>query len=523
MLGKVPATTIDARMAKLEAILNTAVAAIVTIDSDGIIDSVNPATTAMFGYTAEEMLGRNVKMLMPEPYAAGHDGYLANYLRTGSKKIIGIGREVTARRKDGTTFPMHLAVSEFEANGQRHFAGIITDRSARKAAQDALKESERRLAQAQKMEAVGQLAGGIAHDFNNLLTVIVGNLELMELRATDEQLLALLRRIQAAAGSGADLTQRLLGFSRQLPLVPQKVNMNAVVVHTSELLRRSLGEHIALSTGLGPDLWIVEADPTQIESALTNLAINARDAMPNGGRLLIETRNVTFDAEQAAAGLDLKPGDYVAMAVSDTGAGIPPEIRDRVFEPFFTTKPKGRGTGLGLAMIYGFTKQSGGHVTLYSEVGHGTTVTLYLPRFAGSASLTPATLAPPLRQATAGGVILLVEDDVAVRQLNALRLKHLGYQVVEAGTGAQALDLIKDGLRPDLVFSDIIMPGGVSGRDLIEQASTIAPSLRFLLTSGYSDEMVRPDGRPALAHRVLQKPYRMAELAAAVQEALSKP
>ena len=390
--------TSDARLAKLEAILNTAAAAIVTIDSSGVMDSINPATTAMFGYSADELIGQNVKILMPEPFAAQHDGYLASYLRTGAKKIIGIGREVMARRKDGSTFPMHLAVREFEANGQRHFAGVITDRSVRRAAQDALKESERRLMQAQKMEAVGQLAGGIAHDFNNLLTIILGNLELMEPRLADDQLLTLLRQVQDAAASGSDLTQRLLGFSRQLPLDPQTVKMNALVVRTSALLRRTVGEHINFSTALASELWDVRADPVQIESALTNLAINARDAMPDGGRLLIETRNVTVDAEQIEAGLEMRPGDYAAMALSDTGAGIPPEIRARVFEP---TKPKGRGTGLGLAMIYNFAKQSGDHVGLYSEVGHGTTITLYLPRAAISTASAKKSEPVRVQRATA--------------------------------------------------------------------------------------------------------------------------
>jgi PAS domain S-box-containing protein len=505
----------------LEAILKTAVAAIVTIDSAGLIDSVNPATTSMFGYAEDELLGRNVKILMPEPYASESDGYLANYLRTGERKIIGIGREVMGRRKDGSTFPVHLAVSEFQVDGKPHFAGIITDLSARQAAQTALKESERRLVQAHKMEAVGQLAGGIAHDFNNLLTIIQGNLELMEERVTDEELRGRLHQVQEAVIRGADLTRRLLGFSRQLPLEPKNIELNLVVTRTSKLLRRTIGEHIVFTTVLGPALWVVRADPTQVESSLMNLAINARDAMPNGGRLLIETRNVTIDADQVAAGLDMAPGDYVALAVTDTGTGIPPDILPRVFEPFFTTKPKGRGTGLGLAMIYGFAKQSGGHVTLYSEVGHGTTVTLYLPTASPSMPLTREEPSRPER-AKSGVLVLLVEDDANVRRLSSERLRRLGHHVTEASSGAEALDLIKGGQRPDLVFTDMIMPGGLSGRDLVEQITAIVPSMRFLLTSGYSEEMVGADGRAPLPLKVLQKPYRMAELAIALSEALAE-
>ena len=253
---------------------------------------------------------------------------------------------------------------------------------------------------------------------------------------------------------------------------------------------------------------------------MTNLALNARDAMANGGRLSISARNSIIDAEQIAAGLDASPGDYVAVAVSDTGPGIPPEIRARVFEPFFTTKPKERGTGLGLAMIYGFAKQSGGHVMLDSEVGHGTTVTLYLPRATGSAApAKPVEAAHP--PAATSGVVLLVEDDAGVRQLNIERLKTLGFEVIEASTGARALELIEGGLRPDLVLSDMIMPGGVSGRDLFEQAKLIVPATRFLLTSGYAEETFNAGGHPPLAVRVLQKPHRMAELAAAVKKALA--
>ena len=379
--------------------------------------------------------------------------------------------------------------------------GIMVDITDRKRAETALKESERRLVQAQKMESVGQLAGGIAHDFNNLLTVIVGNLELMEPRLTDDELRALLRRVQDAAASGADLTHRLLGFSRQLPLEPQTVNLNALVTRMSELLRRSIGEHIALSATLAPDVWEVRADPTQIETALTNLAINARDAMPNGGRLVIETRNVIVEKDQVAAERDLSPGDYVVVSVSDTGTGIPPEIRDRVFEPFFTTKPKERGTGLGLAMIYGFAKQSGGHVSLYSEVGHGTTISLYLPRASGPGAGIATSTAPAPEAAPGDQLVLLVEDDAALRQLNVERLTGLGYRVTEAATGAQALELIRSGLRPDLVFSDMIMPGGVSGLDLYEQLKAIAPETGFLLTSGYSHEIVSPHGPAVIARQ----------------------
>jgi PAS domain S-box-containing protein len=517
-----PRETADIRLAKLEAILSTAVNAIVTIDSSGAMESINPSTMSLFGYSADELIGRNVKLLMPAPYAAEHDGYLSNYMGSGAKKIIGLGREVTGRRKDGSTFPIHLAVSEFEVGGRHHFVGVITDLSERKtsdaAADQNLQESHRQLVQAQKMEAVGQLAGGLAHDFNNLLTIVIGNLELIEPSLPDDRSRARLKQILDAAESGSSLTHRLIGFSRQLPLDPQILQINSLIVGTANLLRRTLGDHITLSTTLSPDLWSISTDPAQIENALTNLAINARDAMPNGGRLTTETRNAVIDAEQIAAGLDMKPGEYVAIDVADTGTGIPPELRDRVFEPFFTTKERRRGSGLGLSMIYGFAKQSGGHVTLSSEMGLGTTITIYLPRAKSAPISGKAVERPQFQSVPADSLILVVEDDEGVRQLNVTRLRHLGYQVAEASDGVKALAMLKAGLRPALVFSDAIMPGGISGRELLDQAATVLPSVKLLLTSGYSEDLVSPDGR--LSFRLLRKPHRMAELADAIRDAL---
>ena len=252
----------------------------------GIIENVNPATARMFGYEPAELLGRNVKMLMPEPYRAEHDGYLANYLGTGVKKIIGIGREVSGRRKDGAVFPVHLAVSEFSTEGQRHFTGIIHDLSDRKHVEEALRESERRLAQAQKMEAVGQLTGGIAHDFNNLLTIITGNLELVQDRLQPEDLRVLVKKAQDAAELGAQLTSQLLTFARRRTQDVQTIQLNELLLSVTEMLRRTLGDHVSLSSSLSPDLWHTQADPGQFQNAIVNLAVNGRDAMPKGGRIL---------------------------------------------------------------------------------------------------------------------------------------------------------------------------------------------------------------------------------------------
>jgi PAS domain S-box-containing protein len=511
-----PGTAAEA--SKLEAILNSAVAAIVTIDAKGIIDSVNPATERMFGHSASELIGQNVRVLMPEPFHSEHDAYLANYLSTGKRKIIGIGREVVGKRKDGTTFPIDLAVSEFVAEGVRYFSGIITDLSDRKRVEEALLESERKLAQAQRLEAIGQLTGGIAHDFNNLLTVITGNLELIEMRVGDENLRKMLRDSQDAADLGAKLTSRLLAFARRSHLEPEILGLNDLVLNVTSMLRRTLGEHISLSTVLAPELWPVKADPTQAESSLVNLAINARDAMPKGGKLVVETRNAKLEEIRSGNNVELAQGDYVRISVSDTGTGMPADVKDRAFEPFFTTKTRGHGTGLGLSMVYGFAKQSGGHVTITSEVGRGTTINIYLPRSGGGAATGEAAseLAVVPR---ANKVVLAVEDDDAVRNLTVTRLKTLGYEIHEAADGATAIALLESGLKVDLLFSDLVMPGGLSGYDIATKARKIDPSIRVLLTSGYAEDLVRSQNLGD--SKLLRKPYRLADLRKALEAAFS--
>ena len=335
----------DAQAAKLGGILESAVTAILTIDDRGLIESINPATERLFGYSAAELIGQNVKVLMPEPYKDEHDRYVADYLDTGVKKIIGIGREVSGRRKDGTTFPLHLSVSQFSADGRRYFTGMIHDLSDRKHVEEALRESERRLAQAQKMEAVGQLTGGIAHDFNNLLLVITGNLELLELKLDRDEQRVLLKEAQDAAMLGSKLTDQLLTFARRRHMDTQVIQLNEQVVGITDMLRRTLGEQVTLSTSLARNIWAIRADPGQFQSAVVNLAVNARDAMPKGGKLVIETRNIVLGADHADFHAELTPGEYVQLSISDTGSGMPSDVRDRVFEPFFTTKETGRGTG----------------------------------------------------------------------------------------------------------------------------------------------------------------------------------
>jgi signal transduction histidine kinase/CheY-like chemotaxis protein len=411
-------------------------------------------------------------------------------------------------------------VSEFEADGRRYFTGMIHDISDRRHVEDALRESERRLAQSQKMEAVGQLTGGIAHDFNNLLLVITGNLELLEPHLTTDDARALLKEAQDAAALGSKLTDQLLTFARRRHMDAHVIQLNDLVVNIADMLRRTLGEHISLSTSLARDVWPTRADPSQFQSAIVNMAVNSRDAMPQGGKLVIETRNILLDADHADYQSELQPGQYVQFSISDTGAGMEASVRDRVFEPFFTTKEKGRGTGLGLAMVYGFVKQSGGHVTIYSEPRHGTTINLYFPR--SDAPATPGDSTPnggvaaPTREA-----ILVVEDDSRVRQLTIKRLKLIGYRVLEAADGPTALEIVKRGEPVDLVFADLIMPGGLSGRDVAIQARDIRPGIKILLTSGYAEELVRGDDPQRDNFKVLRKPYQQADLVAALREVFS--
>jgi signal transduction histidine kinase len=416
-----------------------------------------------------------------------------------------------------------LAVSEFLADGQRYFTGIIHDLSDRKHVEEALRESERRLAQAQKMEAVGQLTGGIAHDFNNLLTVIAGNLELVQDQLDREDLKRLVKKAQDAAALGARLTDQLLTFARRRQLDVQTLRLNDLVLSVGEMLRRTLGDHVTFSSSLAPDLWDTQADPGQFQSAIVNLAVNGRDAMPKGGKLIIETRNVILDADQLGADFDVIPGEYVQLSVSDTGTGMPPEVRERVFEPFFTTKEKGRGTGLGLSMVYGFIKQAQGHVTIYSELGHGTTFNLYFPRFAGASANQPSPAGDSQTDLDARETVLVVEDDPGVRELTVTRLKALGYKVVEAANGSKAIDVLESGEPVDLVFTDLLMPGGLSGRDVAVAANEIRPGIRVLLTSGYTEDLVHDDDARVAGLKILRKPYRQADLVAVLREIFRPP
>ncbi len=499
---------------RLEAILNSAVDAIIAIRKDGTIEAANPAATRLFRYDENEIIGRNVKVLMPAPHRTNHDGYLKSYVDTGQRKIIGIGREVEGLRKDGSIFPMHLSVGEFEVDGEQFFTGIIHDLSRRKAAESALQ-------QAQKMESLGQLTGGIAHDFNNLLTVITGNLELLDMQLSEASHKELLDEAIEAADLGARLTHGLLAFARRSTLDPETVDVNEVAIGLTDMLQRTLGPTIDLGSVLGSDLWSTKVDRAQLESGLVNLAINARDAMPKGGKLVIETRNTVIDADQQDVGFGLKQGEYVQLTVIDTGHGMAQETLQRVMEPFFTTKEAGRGTGLGLSMVLGFAQQSGGHLAIYSEVGVGTTVNMYLPRQLEDGKEPEAAHSYLDQKSGSGETILVVEDDPKVRKLTISRLQRLGYVVHAANDGEQAKEVLNTIPDIDLVFTDLVMPGELSGYEVAQYVQQHFPEIGVLLTSGYAEELTRGEKLQVSELTLLRKPYRLRELADAIAEAMA--
>ncbi len=504
--------------ARLRAVVDTAVDGVILIDARGHVMMFNPACERLFKYTASEVIGNNVKMLMPGHYREEHDGYIDNFHRTGERKIIGIGREVQGRRKDGSTFPMDLSVGEAKQDGETIFVGVIHDLTDRK-------RTEEQLVQAQKMETVGQLSGGIAHDFNNLLTVIIGNSEFLadQLKAR-EDLKLLAEDIGRAGERGAELTSRLLAFGRRQTLRPVQVDCNLLLDSVHKLLRRTLREDIEIRIDFLPSLHAAFADAGQLEFAILNLALNAQDAMANGGRLSITTANASLDDQYQSMHPEVRPGQYVQIAVTDNGEGMPKEVLDRVFEPFFTTKEVGKGSGLGLSMVYGFVKQSNGHVSIYSEPGLGTTVRMYLPALDAVAREVPE-LPSTEEQAAASGkeTVLVVEDDPFVRSYAIMSLKSLGYRVTAAIDGNEALQKLGDGGRVDVLFTDIVMPGGINGWELADRAMQTQPRLRVLLTSGYALETLSAQGRLRDGSVILAKPYRKTELARRLREVLHTP
>lgn len=495
--------------AVLRAIMDAAVDAMIVSDQSGKILRANAAAAKLFRFDPEEMVGESVNILMPEAFAALHDGFIAHHIATGEKRIIDSGRDVEGQRSDGTLFPLHLSVGHARVADQRIFVGILHDLKHRKA-------TEAALARSQRLDAIGQMTGGIAHDFNNLLTIISGNLELLEIRGTDAHQRPLIKDALDSAEMGADLTKRLMVFARRSTLNPVMADLRTLCAETLNLLKRTLGESYRIKAEFAAELNPVMIDKVQLQSALMNLALNARDAMGEGGELLFSIENVLIDDSYIAQETDIKPGDYVRLSVSDDGAGMGLEAQKRAFEPFFTTKPDGGGTGLGLAMVYGFVRQSGGHVTLYSELGHGTSFGLYFPVVPQSDtgdSITSDRRKDLMSPSGRGQTILIVEDNDRVRKLSIERIRDLGFKTLEADSGDQAYQMLKDGAQVDLVFSDLVMPGDLSGYDLAAKIAAEFPTLKVLLTSGYASDVVAGAMTRGTPQDILHKPYRQFDLA----------
>jgi PAS domain S-box-containing protein len=504
-------TQIAESTATARAMLDAALDAIITIDQRGAIESINPAGERMFGYEAVELLGKNVKMLMPEPYRREHDGYMAAYRETGERKIIGIGREVVAQRKDGSTFPIELAVSEVWQGERRFFMGTLKDLTMRK-------QLEEQLLHAQKMEAVGRLAGGIAHDFNNLLASIIGYSEMLLDRLGDGPLAHAAHQVRRSAERGAALTRQLLAFSRRQELHSEPIDLNAVLLEMQDMMERLLGERVSLSFALGEELWPALGDRGQLQQVVLNLMVNARDALGDGGAITVSTANVELHEERRSHGGAVGAGEWVWLAVSDTGCGMSEAVVRRIFEPFFTTKEPGKGTGLGLSTVYGIVRQSGGGILVETAPGAGTTFEVFLPRV----TARPARPRVEAIVEPVGGAetVLLVEDDGMFRELLAEVLHDAGYRVLVAREPQAALALVAeaDGAI-DLLLSDLVMPG-MRGSELARRLRERQTGLRVVLMSGYSEVEEGATAAQELGADFLQKPFSTKELLRTVRRQL---
>jgi PAS domain S-box-containing protein len=489
--------------------------AIYMLDPTGVVTSWNPGAQRIKGYSASEIPGRHFSQFYVEDDRARGEPEraLAVAARVGRYEAEG-----WRMRKGGSRFWANVVIQPIrdERSTLLGFAKITRDMTARR-------ELEDHLRQAQKMDALGQLTGGIAHDFNNLLTVIGGNIETVGRRLQDGKAdnAKFIERALGGVARAERLTRQLLAFARRQPLEPKTVDADKLLAGLSDILKRTLGPRIEIEMIRGAGLWRTRVDPNQLEHAVINLAINARDAMPEGGKLTIETANASLDEAYAAAYSEVTPGQYVLISVSDSGMGMPPEVREKAFDPFFTTKPVGQGTGLGLSQVYGFLKQSGGQVTIYSEPGKGTTVKLYLPRsLTAEESLRVATL--PVGDLSAQGeTVLLVEDDAEVRSHTAGLLRELGYGVVEAGTMASALVTLQERAEVKLLLTDVGLPDG-DGRKLADAARAISPELKILFMTGYTRNAIVHHGLLDPGVIVLTKPFNFEGLAARVKAALAR-
>jgi PAS domain S-box-containing protein len=501
--------------------------AIYMLSPTGVITSWNAGGERIKGYQASEIIGQHYRRFFTEEDRT--EGLPEKAMETAARtgKYEAEGWRV---RKDGTHFWASVVLDAIRnKRGELiGFAKITRDITERREALLALQETQQQLLQAQKMEGIGHLTGGIAHDFNNLLTIIIGNIETLQRVVQGSQpdptrLTRLAGNAMRGAERAAALTQRLLAFSRQQPLQPTIVDVNKLVSGMTDLMHRSLGEQIGIETVLADGLWRVHADPNQLEVAIVNLAVNARDAMPSGGKLTIEAANTRLDQEVSAGQVEVAAGEYVEIRVTDTGTGMSREVVARAFEPFFTTKDVGSGTGLGLSQVYGFVRQSGGHVTIDSELGKGTTVRLYLPRVksAVEADAQSEHHAPPRSRACE--TVLVVEDDEGVRNYTLESLHDLGYRTFDTGNGRAALEILRDHPEIQLLFTDVVLPDGLNGQQLADEARRRRPGLKVLMTTGYARNVILHDGKVAPDVQLITKPFSYAALAAKMRSVLDMP
>lgn len=498
---------VEARTRERDQVWNRARDLFLVLSPERAYLSVNPAWKDVLGYDADDLVGQRQGVLSHPDDEPIRSEILAKLGRGERVEDV----DIRVRAKDGAYRWINWTFIP-EADAVYGMGRDVTDR----------KQLEDQLRQSQKMEAVGQLTGGLAHDFNNMLTGIIGGIDLAKRRMAQGRLddaASFMDTAATAAERAAALTHRLLAFSRRQTLDPQAVDINTLIGSVEELLVRTLGEQVALALALGPDLWPTRSDPNQLESAILNLAINARDAMPDGGQLTIETANLTLDVAQSAGPDRIEAGDYVLVSVSDTGSGMTPDVRAKVFDPFFTTKPIGQGTGLGLSMVYGFVHQSGGHVGLYSEPGFGTTVKLYFPRVVGdTAAETARPLVGPAPRGD-GERVLLVEDDPQVRMLVRTVLEELGYKAMEAVDGRAALPILQSDARINLLVTDVGLPG-MNGRQVADFAREHRPDLPVLFITGYAANAAERASFLAPGMRMISKPFPMDGLARTLREIL---
>ncbi|MGC2812415.1 MAG: response regulator [Bradyrhizobium sp.] len=491
--------------------------AIYMLDAQGFVINWNTGAERIKGYARDEIVGHHFSLFYTPDERTKEIPARALAIAATSGKYETEGWRV---RKDGSTFWAGVVINAIRSpeNELLGFAKITRDLTERRAADE-------RTRQAQKMEGIGQLTGGVAHDFNNLLTIIIGNLETLQrnLDAVPPPVERLKRSAEnAMRGSrrAESLTQRLLAFSRQTPLTPKPIDIARLVGGLSDLLRRTLGEQITVETVLGGGMWRANVDPNQLEVALINLAVNARDAMPKGGKLTLETANVYLDESYAASQVEVVPGQYVMVAVTDSGSGMTPDVMSKAFDPFFTTKDVGHGTGLGLSQVYGFAKQSGGHVKMYSEPGEGTTVKLYFPRVHAAISHDESQGTLAVARGSANETILVVEDDPDVRSYSCETLRELGYNVLEAKDGPAGLRLLDTHPQIRILFTDVGLPGGMNGRQLADEARRRKPGLRVLFTTGYAQNAIVHDGRLDRGVELITKPYAQAALSSKLRDML---